>query len=426
MITAASVLALPEAQRNQFLSSLTTKEKASLNWRWPFWARQNQLPPEGDWFIWLISAGRGWGKTRVGSEWVRAKVEAGLAGRVALVGRTAADVRDVMVRGESGILACSPPEFRPLYEPSKRLLTWPSGAIATCYSADEPDLLRGPQHHIGWADEIASWTQPEAWDMLKLGMRLGTQPQILATTTPKPVKLIRELVEEAKKSGSVTLTKGSTYENSANLAATFIDTVVSAYEGTRLGRQEIEGELLLDTPGALWRFDWIANARVDESPELARVVVAIDPATTANPDSDETGIAVAGKGIDGEFYVLHAEGVRFSPQGWAKRALDLYQTYQADKVVAERNNGGEMVEHTLRTINPHAPVKTIHASRGKQVRAEPVAALYEQGKVHHVRSHAALEDQMIHFPVANNSDDQVDALVYALSELSGRKTIRFA
>jgi predicted phage terminase large subunit-like protein len=371
-------------------------------------------------------AGRGFGKTRTGAEWVRYKVESGLAKRIALVGRTAADVRDVMVRGESGILACSPPSFHPTYEPSKRLLTWPSGAIATCYSADEPDLLRGPQHDAGWADEVAAWNRPEAWDMLQLGMRLGVQPQICATTTPKPVKLIRDLVAKAEKDSSVVITKGSTYENKVNLASNFIETVVGAYEGTRIGRQEIEGELLLDTPGALWRFDWIADTRVDETPDLQRVVVAIDPATTHGEDSDETGIAVLGKDYGGEFYVLHGEGVKLSPQGWANRALDLFDKFQADRIIAERNNGGEMVEHTLRTLRPHAPVKTIHASRGKQVRAEPCAALYEQRKVHHVGSFPALEDQMVRFPVATDLDDQVDALVYALSELSGRRTITFS
>jgi predicted phage terminase large subunit-like protein len=371
-------------------------------------------------------AGRGFGKTRTGAEWVRWKVESNQTRRIALVGRTAADVRDVMVRGESGILACCPPDNKPVYEPSKRLLTWPNGAIATCYSADEPDLLRGPQHDAGWADEIAAWNRPEAWDMLQLGMRLGAHPQIIATTTPKPVKLIRELVEKADKDNSVIITKGSTFENQHNLAANFIDTVVGAYEGTRLGRQEIEGELLLDVPGALWKFDWIANNRVDEAPDLRRIVVAIDPATTHGEDSDFTGIAVVGKGMADNFYLLHCEGVKLSPQGWANRALDLFDKFKADRIIAERNNGGEMVEHTLRTIRRTAPIKTIHASRGKQTRAEPAAALYEQGRVHHVGVFASLEDQLTRFPVACENDDEVDAVVYALSELSGRGVITFS
>lgn len=352
-------------------------------------------------------------------------MESGQARRVALVGRTAADVRDVMVRGESGILACCPPDNRPIYEPSKRLLTWANGSIATCYSADEPDLLRGPQHDAGWADEVAAWNRPEAWDMLLMGMRLGTRPQICATTTPKPVKLIRELFAKAEKDGSVVITKGSTFENQNNLAPSFVDTVVGGYEGTRLGRQEIEGELLLDTPGALWRFDWVAENRVGEAPDLQRIVVAIDPASTHGEDSDFTGIAVVSKGVDGEYYVLHSEGVKLSPQGWANRALDLFDQHKADRIIAERNNGGEMVEATIRTVRKTAPVKTIHASRGKQVRAEPIAALYEQGKVHHVGVFPTLEDQMTRFPVATENDDEVDALVYGLSELSGRKTITF-
>jgi predicted phage terminase large subunit-like protein len=417
---------LSEQQRKKFLASLTPSDKAFLQWHWAFWARKNQLPPDGEWFIWLYMAGRGAGKTRSAAEWIRWKVETEQARRIALVGRTAADVRDVMVRGESGVLACCPAASRPVYEPSKRLLTWPNGAIATCYSADEPDLLRGPQHDAGWADEVAAWNRPEAWDNLLMGMRLGVKPQICASTTPKPVKIIRELVSKAEKDSSVVITRGSTYDNRANLAPSFFDSVVSAYAGTRIGRQEIGGELLLDTPGALWRFDWIADTRVDETPELQRVVVAVDPATTHGEDSDETGLAVVGKDHGGEFYVLHGEGVKLSPQGWANRALDLFDSYQADRIIAERNNGGEMVEHTLRTIRPHAPVKTIHASRGKQVRAEPCAALYEQRKVHHVGSFPTLEDQMCRFPVATDLNDQVDALVYALSELSRRRTITFA
>jgi len=393
---------------------------------WSFWARPKQLAPDGEWLIHLILAGRGWGKSRTGAEWIRSKVEAGKARRIALVGRTAADVRDVMVRGESGILACSPPEFRPEYEPSKRLLTWPNGALATCYSADEPDLLRGPEHDCAWADEIASWTRPETWDMLLLGLRLGVQPQVVATTTPKPVKLIRELVEKAKRDGSVVITRGSTYENEPNLAQSFLNQVVDAYHGTRLGRQEIYGELLEDVVGALWQWDWILTNRVTAAPDLQRIVVAIDPATTHGESSDYTGLAVVGKGNDEQFYVLHSEGVKLSPDGWAQRALSLYDQHMADKIIAERNNGGEMVEATIRNARRNVPVKTIHASRGKRVRAEPVAALYEQGKVHHASVFETLEDQLTRFPTATENDDEVDALVYAVSELSGRKTIRFA
>jgi predicted phage terminase large subunit-like protein len=262
--------------------------------------------------------------------------------------------------------------------------------------------------------------------MLKLGMRLGVQPQICATTTPKPVKLIRELVADAEKGNSVVITKGSTYENQNNLAANFIDTVVGAYEGTRLGRQEIEGELLLDVPGALWKFDWIANSRVDAAPDLQRIVVAIDPATTHGEESDYTGIAVVGKGNADDFYLLHCEGIKLSPQGWANRALDLYDQFKADRIIAERNNGGEMVEATIRTARRHAPIKTIHASRGKAVRAEPAAALYEQGKVHHVGIFPSLEDQLTRFPVATENDDETDAVVYGLTELSGAGMITVA
>jgi len=425
-VTAAWLASLPDVQRTQFLAGLTTKDKAMLRYKWSFWAREKQVAPSGDWFIWLVQAGRGFGKSRAGAEWVRSKVETGKARRIALVGRTAADVRDVMVRGESGILACSPPEFRPEYEPSKRLLTWSNGAIATCYSADEPDLLRGPEHDCAWADEIASWQRPETWDMLLLGLRLGEQPQVVATTTPKPVKLIRALVEKARKDNSVIITRGSTHENSANLAASFLEQVVDAYHGTRLGRQEIDGELLEDVVGALWQWSWILDNRVESAPELQRIVVAIDPATTHGESSDYTGLAVVGKGNDEHFYVLHSEGVKLSPDGWAQRALSLYDKYLADKIIAERNNGGEMVEATIRNARRNVPVKTIHASRGKTVRAEPIACLAEQGKIHHVGVFESLEEELTRFPTATEHDDEVDALVYALSELSGRKTIRFA
>ena len=410
------------------MASLTNSEAQALLYEWRnFWARPKQIPPITNWFICLYLAGRGYGKTKLSSEWIRWKVETGQARRIALVARTAADVRDVLVRGDSGILACAPPNDRPKYEPSKRLLTWANGAIAHCYSADEPDLLRGPQHDTAACDEVATWSKPEAWSNLLLGLRLGNRPQLLATTTPKPTKLIRELVSKYEQGDkSIELVKGSTYENRVNLAASFFDSVVSAYEGTRIGRQEIEGELLLDVVGALWKYDWIAENRVDKTPELQRIVVAIDPATTANPDSDYTGITVAGKGNDAEYYVLASEQVKLSPQGWAKRALDLFDQYEADRIIAERNNGGDMVAQTIRTLRSTAPLKTIHASRGKTVRAEPAVALYEQNKVHHCGIFNELENQQTTFPVACENDDLVDSLVYALSELSGRKTITFA
>jgi predicted phage terminase large subunit-like protein len=404
----------PETDRKAILKRLSKQEAERLEYDWQFWGRPKQQPPPGDWHAWLILAGRGWGKTRTGGEWVRGVAKSGQCGRIAIVGSTAADARDVMIEGESGLLAISPPWFRPEYEPSKRRLTWPNGAIATAYSADEPDRLRGPQHDGAWADEIASWKYPETWDMLLFGLRLGRKPRVVATTTPKPVELVRRLIEDA----DTAVTRGSTYENADNLAPTFIGQIVRRYEGTRLGRQELHAEVLEDVEGAFWHLAWIDSARVKEAPILQHIVVAIDPAATHGEDADETGIVVAGKGEDGEFYVVHGAGYRLSPHGWAKRALDLYDQFKGDRIIAERNNGGEMVEETLRSVRGLAPVKTIVASRGKTVRAEPVAALYEQGKVHHVGTFPTLEDQMCRFPVATEHDDQVDALVYALSELT--------
>ena len=406
---------LPAGRRAEFLSSLTEAEAEALFYDWPEWARPNQLPPEKAWRTWLLMAGRGFGKTRCGAEWVRGRAEAQPTARIALVAPTAADARDVMVEGESGILACCPPGNRPLYEPSKRRLTWPNGAMATTYSADEPDRLRGPQHTDAWADEIAAWKYPESWDMLMFGLRLGADPRAVVTTTPKPVKVVRDLL----KAETTEATRGSTYENRDNLAPAFLEQIVAKYEGTRLGRQELAGELLDDVPGALWTRAMVDAARVAHAPELARVVVAIDPAVTSGEDSDETGIVVAGKGADGRAYVLADRTCRLSPDGWAKRATLAASEFRADRIVAEVNNGGDLVERVIRTVDARAPYKKVHASRGKRVRAEPVAALYEQGRVSHVGGLPDLEDQMCAFVPegTDGSPDRVDALVWALTEL---------
>jgi predicted phage terminase large subunit-like protein len=346
---------------------------------------------------------------------VKEQVEKGKCKRLALVGPTAADCRDVMVEGESGILAISPDSFRPLYEPSKRRLTWPNGAIATTYSADEPDRLRGPQHDGAWCDEPASWKYPDSWDMLMFGLRLGADPRAVATTTPKPVRLIRELIA----SPTTYITRGSTDENKANLAPAFLEKIVAKYQGTRLGRQELMGELLDDIPGALWSRKQIDELRVKEAPDMVRIVVAIDPAMSSGEDSDETGIVVAGKGIDGFGYVLKDLTCRMSADGWARRAVNAYSEYSADRIIAEVNNGGELVEHTLRTVDSKVSYKAVHASKGKRVRAEPIAALYEQKKIFHIGSFDALEDQMCAFTPDgfDGSPDRVDALVWALTEL---------
>ncbi len=398
-------------------------EAVRFDWRRK--ARPDQLtPPDGaiPWRVWLLLAGRGFGKTRTGAEHIRERVMSGAAKRIALVARSAADVRDVIVEGESGILAVSPPAERPTWEPSRRRLTWPNGAIATTYSADEPDQLRGPQHDYAWADELAAWRYPDAWDQLLFGLRLGADPRAIVTTTPRPTPIIRALVSAA----TTHVTRGRTRDNAANLAPGFLDAIVARFEGTRLGRQELDGEILDDNPGALWRRDGIDAARVRVAPDLRRVVVGVDPAVTASATSDETGIVVAGLGYDGRFYVLGDYSGRYSPEQWASRAVQAYREHKADRVVAERNQGGDLVERNLRTVDRNLPVTTVHAKRGKALRAEPVSSLYEQGRVSHVGSLAALEDQMTAWDPSGDgeSPDRVDALVYALTELMGGPIVR--
>jgi phage terminase large subunit-like protein len=398
------------------------QDAEELLYDWPLWARPNQLAPDGDWSKWLAMAGRGWGKTRVGAEWVRGEVAAGRASRVALVAPTAADARDVMVEGESGLLAVHPRnDDQPVYEPSKRRVSWPNGAIATLYSADEPERLRGPQHDLAWADELAAWRYlQDAWDMLMFGLRLGKRPRVLITTTPKPRALLKELIADP----TCVVTYGRTEENRANLASTFLQSIVSRYHGTRLGRQELGGELLEDVEGALWMRRMIEDGRVTAHPLLERVVVAIDPAVTSGENADETGIVVVGIATpngskEPHGYVLEDLSGRFTPYEWAQKAITAYRRQRADRVVAEVNNGGDMVEAQLRMVDRNVSYKAVHASRGKRVRAEPVAALYEQGRVHHVGGFAALEDQMCSFVPddTETSPDRVDALVWALTEL---------
>jgi predicted phage terminase large subunit-like protein len=389
---------------------------------WAAVARPNQLPPLGDWWqIWLLLAGRGFGKTRTLAEWVCEQVASGQASRIALVAATAADARDVLVEGQSGILAVAPPWFRPIYEPSKRRLTWPNDAIATTYSAEEPDRLRGPQHDAAVCDELGSWSRPETWDMLQFGLRLGRNPRCLVATTPRPTKLIRELL--TREGRDVVVTRGSTYENRANLAPGFFDQVIRKYEGTRLGRQELNAELLDDTPGALWSHSIIDAARQAAAPNLTRIVVAIDPATTSGDDADETGIAVVGKDNQGHGYVLADASGKYQPIEWAKIAIAAYRAHRADRIVAETNNGGDMVAASLRMVDPNVPFTAVHASRGKVTRAEPVSALCEQGRMHHIGTFPQLEDQMTNFTsdfdrqTAGYSPDRVDALVWAVTDL---------
>jgi predicted phage terminase large subunit-like protein len=363
---------------------------------WRTKARPSQLPPPGSWNGWLVMAGRGFGKTRTGAEWVKEHVEASTAGRVALIAPTASDARDVMVEGPAGLLATASSWCRPQYEPSKRRLTWPNGSVASTFSSEEADRLRGPQFDLAWADEVGAWANPaDTWDMLMFGLRLGAHPKWLATTTPKPIKLLKELL--AREGIDVVVTRGSTFENAANLAAPFLRAIENRYSGTRLGRQELEGLLLEDTPGALWKLSDIEADRVQIAPTLRRVIVAVDPAVSNNENSDETGIIVAGRADNGHAYVIADYSGKFSPEGWAREAVNAYHRHHCDRLVAEVNQGGALVEATVRMVDANVSYRAVHASRGKAVRAEPVSALYEQHRVHHVGQLSILEDQMCAF-----------------------------
>jgi predicted phage terminase large subunit-like protein len=321
-----------------------------------------------------------------------------------------------MVEGESGVLAVSPSWNRPLYEPSKRRLTFPNGAIATCYSADEPDLMRGPEHDAAAADELASWKYAEeTWTNLMFGLRLGVRPQVCVTTTPRPLRIIRQLMQAP----TTVTTRSTTYSNSENLAPSALAEFRARYEGTRTGRQELLAEILDDVPGALWQRDVLDRSRTKAAPDLVRIVVGVDPAVSSHEGSDLTGIVVAGKGVDGEYYLLADRSCRMTPDGWARRAIAAFDQFQADRIIAESNQGGSMVESVLRTVRSSIPVTLVHASRGKVTRAEPIAALFEQNKAHIVGALPELEDEMCSYePGSSSSPDRMDAAVWALSELS--------
>ncbi|WP_370636948.1 DNA-packaging protein [Afifella sp. IM 167] len=401
---------------------------------WENFARPDQLPPPGKWTLWLYLGGRGAGKTRAGAEWVkalalgRAPLAEAPAERIALVGETLADVRDVMVEGPSGLLSLHKPSERPSFSFSGRKLSWPNGARALIFSAEDPESLRGPQFHAAWGDELAKWRYAEsAFDMLQFGLRLGQRPRQLMTTTPRNIPLLKRLISAP----GTALTRATTAMNEANLAPTFLEAVVGRYRGTRLGRQELDAELIADREDALWRRGDIEAGRVREAPELLRVVVALDPPATSGPDADACGLVAAGRGAGGEAYVLADRTARgLTPAGWAGRAVALFHEVSADRLVAEANQGGEMVAAVIRQEDANLPLQLVHASRGKQARAEPVASLYERGRVHHVGALPELEDEMCDFGLgglsSGRSPDRVDALVWALSALmlSGRGEAR--
>ncbi|QQN74987.1 DNA-packaging protein [Croceicoccus sp. YJ47] len=430
------LLTLPAKDRLTVLDLFDDAEREELRWHWELWARPEQLPPPGDWRTWLICAGRGFGKTRAGAEWVRMVVRRNPEARIALVGASLAETRAVMVEGESGILATSPPHRRPVFEPSLRRLTWPTGAQAWLYSAAEPEGLRGPQHSHAWCDEIAKWEiagerATRAWDNLMLGLRLGECPQVLATTTPKSVELLKRLMV-SETTGETIVTRGTSYENAANLPARFLKDIRADFGRSAIGRQELEGVLLEDVEGALWTRDMLENCRETAGVAMERVVVGVDPPASAKGDA--CGIVVAGLGTDGIARVLaDCSVVKPTPEQWARAAAGAARMWNADRVVAEANQGGAMVESVMRAADVNLPIKLVHASRGKVARAEPVAALYEAGRVRHQGVFAEVEDEMCalvsggeyHGP--GRSPDRADALVWALTELmlspSGRPRI---
>lgn len=422
--------ALPAEDKKEILSGFNVNEQELLLRTWAVWARSNQMLPRdcpchnGDWRTWLILAGRGWGKTRTGSESVREWAERGETEYITLAAAKALDIRDVMVEGESGILAISPNNFRPNYEPSKRRLTWPNGVKALLLSADEPDTFRGTQCGKAWADELAKWPYPDAWTQMMFGLRLGKKPQVIVTTTPRPTQLIRELIKRS----TTHVTRGSTYDNKANLAKDFLDEIIQEYEGTRLGRQEIHAHMLDDNPGALWDHASIDRLRIKIAPKLSRIAIGVDPAVTANEKSDETGIVTVGIGLcrckgagkaEIHGFVMRDDSQIYTPDGWASKVNQSFKDTEANMVVAEVNKGGDLVVSNLRTVNKALPVVTVRATRGKAIRAEPVAALYEQGKFHHVGEFTELEDQLCDWnPLTDpDSPDRLDALVWAGSYL---------
>ncbi len=421
------VFDLEPSKRRKMLAKLPEVERRCLYAYWPYWAREEQMPPAAHWRLWLICAGRGFGKTRAGAEWVRHIAEENDDARIALVARSIGEARAVMVEGESGLLACHDGDDIPHFEPSLRRVTWPNGAQATLYSAAEPESLRGPQHSHAWCDEIAKWDNAgeralTAWDNLQLGLRLGEHPQVLATTTPRAVPLMRRLVGDGSDTDTV-IARGSSYDNAQHLPAEFLAAMKRQYGGSSLGRQELEGELLTDVEGALWNRTLLEECRVPATLEdMVRIVVGVDPPASAR--GDECGIVVAGIDREERAYVFDDASLTGpSPEAWARAVAVTVRKWKADRVVAEANQGGDMVASVLRAADCMMPVKLVHASRGKVARAEPVAALYESGRVAHVGHLPKLEDQLCgimtggEYEGPGRSPDRADALVWALTEL---------
>jgi len=432
-LTAATLRELPDEQVKAALEQLTPEQVEELKYTWAFWARPEQIPPEGDWNTFLALAGRGWGKSRASVEWVREQVKQGKK-RIAYVCSTNSDVERVFVKGESGILnACWKKDETykgkhlgvPEWSPTKRTLTWANGAKVECYSSQEPERLRGPQFEAAACDELCSWAYgEETWSMLQFCLRLGKHPKVFIATTPKSTALLREIMKNPK----TMVVRGSTFDNASNLADTYLTAVKEQYEGTRLGRQELYAEVLTENEGALWTADMIDACQVsrDDVPELVRKVVAVDPAVSSNVESDSTGLVVAGIDINGKAYVLGDYTLKASPETWANKAVELYHEFECSRIVYESNQGKDLIPSLFKTIDPNLPLRGVHASTAKIARAEPVSALYEQGKVFHVRnpenpdaSLTELETQMTTYePMGRHkSPDRYDAMVWSLTDL---------
>lgn len=422
----ADDISTDEKSIDGFINQLTPKELFALGQDWELAARTEQLPPDGDWLTWLILGGRGAGKTRAGSEWVHDAAMAGNLmnngsqpklkyGRIALVAETLADAREVMVDGQSGILNIAS-RHRPVFETSRRRILWPNGAIAQIFSSEDPESLRGPQFDLAWCDELCKWRYcQETWDMLQFGLRLGSRPRQLVTTTPRPLELLKSIIADPL----TAMTHMRTGDNRDNLASSFLQTVSNRYASTRLGRQELGGEIIEDQEGALWQRKQLEELRIKEPPELTRIVVAIDPPISAGAKNSCCGIVVAGVDKYGQAVVLEDGSIEgASPSQWAAQAVRLYHEFEADMVVAEVNQGGDMVRSVLQASEASLPIQMVRATRGKWLRAEPIAALYEQGKVAHLAGFSKLEDQMCNFvATGGQSPDRLDALVWALTAL---------
>lgn len=441
MSEADKFLLIPIEKRQKILNSFSKEELAALKYNWKFNQRPAQREPEGDWSDWLILAGRSWGKTKCGSEWIRSLIDSNQAGRIALVGRTPGDVRDVMLEGDSGIMNVFPPHQRPTYQPALRKVTFYNGAVAYTYSSAEPNALRGPQHDAAWGDEPAAWYYPEeTYNMLKMGLRLGKNPRMVLTTTPRPIPFINSLLYQVDHDGNIlkdgdgnylrnpatAISTGTSWENQNNVSAKWFSDLERMYVGTRLGRQELYAELLADVEGALITQAILDRARFIppfinneyKMPEFKVIGIGVDPATTNNKTSDTTGIIVGALGVDGIGYILEDLTMKGSPDEWGNAVNNAYLKHFAGKIVAESNQGGDMVKYVLKTINPNLPITLIHASTSKSARAQPIAALYEQGRIKHIGSHAKLESEWITWvPGEGESPGRIDAEVHLLTNL---------